>query len=312
MPDQNLALAHAASFPLEAQDRGSPFRVLAFLPTILSVIVVIVAARQIRGFDFAEIKTLLPTSVLFWGLFFANFLIIPASEWIIYRGLWGVGTPAFGALVRKLVYNDLLVGYLGDAYFYSWSRKKLKFVASPFGAVKDVAVLSAIAGNITTLLFLVAAYPLLALLPLRDHANTIAWSFAFVIGTSVVIMFFRGSIFSLPKGTLRWISLLHVARILISTIVIATLWHLVLPGVSVGWWFLLVTLRLLISRLPFIPNKDLIFASVAVLALGAKTQISALLALMAGLTLITNVYVGLGFVTVDLIAKGWPDAASRI
>lgn len=303
MPSQNSALAPIPTFTFKPQDRKARPTWERVAGTILSLIVVGAALYQARDLDIAEILELVPTSLTFWGLFAISYLIGPATDWFIFHRLWGVGAGAFGALIRKLIYNELLVGYLGEVYFYSWARQNIRFVTTPFGAVKDVAVLSAVAGNVTTLVFLAMAFPLVRLLPLHDHATAIGLSLAFVVGTSLAVMLLRRSLFSLERKELQMVFAVHLLRILATTVVSAALWHLVLPDVALGWWLVLVTIRLLISRLPFLPNKDVVFAAITVLALG-EVEISALMALMAGLILATHGLIGLGFALADLILKG--------
>ena len=312
MPEHSATLAAPDTLTFEPQDHTKRPSLGNILTMLLSLVVLCAAVYQGRNLDFAKLVAMLPSSSRFWGLFAFSYLIGPASEWIIFRRLWGVGASAFGALVRKLIYNELLVGYLGEVYFYTWARRSLRFVGTPFGAVKDVAVMSAVVGTITTLLFLAAAFPFVRLLPLHDHAVAIGLSLAFVIGTSLAVMLLRGSIFSLDRGELRMVFAVHLLRILLTTVTSAALWHLVLPDVAIGWWLVLVTIRLLISRLPFVPNKDLVFAGIAVLALGSEVEIAGLMALMAGLILATHVLVGLSFALADLLAKDWSnDALAR-
>jgi hypothetical protein len=311
MANQTLALAPAERFTFEPQDRKAMPTPEGVIGTILSLIVVGAAIYQARGLDFAQILGMLPTSLTFWGLFAISYLIGPATDWFIFQRLWGVGASAFGALIRKLIYNEMLVGYLGEVYFYGWARHNLKFVTTPFGAVKDVAVLSAVAGNVTTLVFLAVAFPFVRLLPLQDHVTAIGFSLAFVIGTSLAVMLLRRSLFSLERSELKMVFAAHLFRILATTVVSAALWHLVLPDVALGWWLLLVTIRLLISRMPFVPNKDIVFAGIAVLALG-EVEISALMALMAGLILAAHVLVGLGFAFADLLSKGGSNEAPAL
>lgn len=303
MPNQTLALAPTGTFAFEPQDRKAMPAPGGVLGTILSLIVVGAAIYQARDLDFSKILGLVPTSLTFWGLFAISYLIGPASDWFIFQRLWGVGAGAFGALVRKLIYNELLVGYLGEVYFYGWARQNLKFVTTPFGAVKDVAVLSAVAGNVTTLVFLAVALPFVRLLPLHDHVTAIGWSLAIVIGTSLAVILLRKSLFSLEEKELQMVFAVHLFRILATTILSAALWHLVLPDVALGWWLILITIRLLISRLPFVPNKDVVFAGIAVLALGAEVELSALMALMAGMILAVHVLVGLSLALADLLSK---------
>jgi hypothetical protein len=312
MPDQTVALAPPGPFAFEPQDRKAMPAPGGVLGTMLSLLVAGAAIYQARDLDLATIRALVPTSPAFWSLFAISYLIGPASDWFIFQRLWGIGAGAFAALVRKLIYNELLVGYLGEVYFYGWARRNLKLATAPFGAVKDVAVLSAVAGNVTTLVFLALAFPLARLLPLHDHATAIGLSLAVVIGTSLAFMLLRRSLFSLERSELEMVFKVHLLRILATTVLSAALWHLVLPDVALGWWLVLVTIRLLISRLPFVPNKDVVFAGIAVLALGGAVEMSALMALMAGLTLAVHVLVGLSFALADLFSKGRSDEAHAL
>ena len=68
-------------------------------------------------------------------------------------------------------------------------------------------------------------------------------------------------------------------------------------------WLALATLRMLISRLPFLPNKDVIFAGLAVLLLGHDAEISSLMAMIAALLLVTHLVVGAIFATIDLATE---------
>jgi len=67
------------------------------------------------------------------------------------------------------------------------------------------------------------------------------------------------------------------------------------------WWLFLATLRMLVSRLPLVPNKDLLFAGVAVVALGHERDIGELMALMAALILTSHVLLGTALAVRDLV-----------
>lgn len=301
MTNQANALATAEAIALEPDDKPPVLTLPRIASMVLSLLVLLMAIHQMRSLKLADITALVPSSPLFWALFAVSYLAGPLSDWIIFRRLWHIGGSAFGALLRKLIYNELLVGYLGEVYFYSWARRHLPLEGSPFGAVKDVAVLSALAGNVITLVVLAIASPFLRLLPLDGHASAIGWSLAFVIGTSVAVMIWRGAIFSLDRAELWFVGGVHVGRIVITTVLSAVLWHLVLPNVELYWWLLLAAIRLLISRLPFVPNKDIVFAGVAILAIGSDAQMAALVTMMAGLILLTHILIGVSYALVDLI-----------
>ena len=116
-------------------------------------------------------------------------------------------------------------------------------------------------------------------------------------------MCFRQRLFSLPRRELKFALSMHFGRIALIGLGTALMWHLVLPAVPLSWWGLLVTIRMLISRLPLVPNKDLVFAGIAVVMLGSGTHVAALLAMMAGLILLAHMVVGSFFAVHDLIRK---------
>ena len=301
MTDTTLALSPSDGTFFEPQDRGRKLTWSGALTMALSLLVLAAAVWQARSLDLHDVTALVPSSPLFWLVFAISYLAGPASEWLIFRKLWGVSIRAMGALVRKLIYNELLLGYLGEVYFYTWARRKLPMAATPFGAVKDVAITSAVAGNIMTLAFIALAYPYLALLPLAQYGDDIAWSLAVVVGLSLLPFVFRRQIFSLSRTELWSVFGIHMVRIVATTTLNAVLWAMVLPQVQIGWWLVLSAIRLLVSRLPFVPNKDVVFAGIAVLALGQDVEIAALMAMMAALFLSTHLILALFFGLTDLV-----------
>ena len=294
----------AMTTALRAQDRPRRAGGARLLSSVLSLLVIAAVIHEIRGVDVHAIVALIPTKPEFWALFAVSYLAQPITEWLIFRRLWRVGPAAFAALVRKLIYNELLLGYLGEVYFYGWARRRLSLDAAPFGAVKDVTILSAVAGNVVTLLMLVVAWPLASATQLGLQSRAVVLSLTVVLLTSMAMLLWRRRIFSLRRPELRFIFAMHVLRIVVVTGLSALLWHLILPSIPVVWWLLLATIRLLISRLPFVPNKDVVFAGLAVFMLGHDVEIASLLTLMAGLILMSHVLVGSTFALSDLLRKG--------
>lgn len=288
---------------LRAADKVSWKRRTALLPVLFSILIALGVVLELRGMDMAKVLAMVPRDAGFWAVFAISYLVGPASEWIIYRRLWQLPVEGFAALLRKLVCNELLLGYLGEAYFYTWARQRSAMTAAPFGAIKDVSILSAMTGNAVTLILLVTLWPMLGTTTIGFENRAVLLSLSVVLATSIVAMAFRRRIFSLSRDTLYFITGMHLARIVVATLLSAVLWHMVLPAVPVAWWLLLATLRLLISRLPFIPNKDVVFAGVAVLTLGHETNIAALMTMMASAILLVHLLLGLSLVTTDLVRR---------
>jgi hypothetical protein len=286
---------------LRAQDTLSRMKVAAMLPLAFSALIGLGVVLELRGMDVRQIAALVPRSATFWSVFAVFYVTGPLSEWFIYRRLWSVPVGCLLALLRKLVCNELLLGYLGEAYFYSWARRRTQMSAAPFGAIKDVSILSAMVGNAVTLVLLIATWPFIRSTPLALENGSVVLSLSVVLATSIALMALRHRIFTLDPGELRFIAMAHLARIVITTTLSALLWHMVLSAVPLIWWLLLATLRLLISRLPLVPNKDIVFAGVAVLALGRETDIAALITMMASAILLVHLTIGAVLVLYDLL-----------
>lgn len=290
-PSAALSGLEFPAIQLNAQDRSQRGRNAA-ISILLSLAVIAAVVHETSSIELRRLPAMIPQAPAFWLVFAASYLVTPFSEWLIFRNLWGIPAAGFFALVRKKLYNELLLGYLGDAYFYTWARRRVSLVAAPFGAVKDTAILSAMTGNAVTVLLLAILLPLMGSHALGIEGPLLLLSLAVILAISIGAMAFRRRVFSLPREQLWMIGRMHLARIVLSTLLSAVLWHFVLPDVALSWWFYLATLRLLVSRLPLIPNKDLLFAGITVVVLGEERDIGTLMALMAGLILATHLVLG--------------------
>jgi hypothetical protein len=285
--------------PLAHSDRGWTW----WAGAAFSVAILVAVLWQVRSVSITDMIALVPRTPGFWLAFLAAYFSAPLMDWLIFRRLWKIPADGFAALLRKLIGNELLLGYIGEVYFYTWARRRTGMTTAPFGAIKDVAILSALMGNVVTLAMLVLAAPLLSTMRFGIDAETFIASIAVVLVTSSAMLLFRRKLFSLPAPELRFVSGMHLVRIGLTTGFNALAWHLVLPEVGMQWWLLLSALRLLLSRLPLLPNKDIVFAGLAVFLIGHDVQIGALMTMMASLILGTHILVGLGLVASDI--NGW-------
>jgi hypothetical protein len=262
--------------------------------------VLVAILDQLRSLDLARITALLPASAAFWAAYWAYYVFPIASEWLIFRRLWRIPPSGFIALTRKFIGNEVLLGYIGEVYFDAWARKRSRMTGAPFGAIKDVAILSALVGNVVTLAMMALAYPIIGELRLGLGGSAFYLSAFALAVTSLAALLLRRRVFSLPADQLRFVVIVHLARVLATTGLAALMWYLVLPHVPLGWWLLLAALRLLLSRLPFLPNKDLAFVALAIFAIGHDSQITALLTMVASLILATHVLLGLLLASAEL------------
>ena len=283
---------------------------LRWVGPLVSLAIVVAAANHFRGSDFHRIAALVPRTPAFWLVFALAYFAQPIMDFVIFRRLWGIPAAGFPALVRKYISNEVLLGYSGELYFYTWARRRATVeggpvgairTGAPFGAIKDVTILSALVGNAVTLAVFIFAYPALGRLDLGLSGRTLLTSIAVLLGSSLVVMVLRGRVFSLPRAELAFVAAMQLVRVVGATALLAVMWSLVLPAVPFVDWLMLTSLRLLISRLPLVPNKDVVFAGVAVLIVGASSGIAPLMAMMAGLLIVAHVLVGGVLVASDLL-----------
>jgi hypothetical protein len=303
LPDWMAEEGGSPPAELEALARQVP-RWRQWLGPLLSLTIVGAVFVRIGGVDFGHVFALLPANPLFWILFAACYLAQPLSEWVIFRRLWNLPAAGILPLLRKQVGNEILLGYVGEVYFYGWARRHGEIVAAPFGAIKDVTILSAMLGNVVTLAVLMVGWPALAALPAGLHIRPLIASVGVVIATSLATMIFRRRLFSLGGPMLGFVSLLHLARIVGMMLCSAMMWHILLPQVALSTWVMLATLRLLVSRLPLIPNKELVFAGLALMLAGRDAATAEAMTLIASLFLATHLLVGVAVGAAELLPAG--------
>jgi hypothetical protein len=280
-PDINPA---AALEPLRAIGNRWP----TYLSGIISILLLGGLFHALAGGGLSGLETALPSSPFFYFIFALLYGVQPVSDFIIFRKLWQMPLSGIIPILRKLVANEVVLGYSGEAYFYAWARTKLNMVTTPFAAIKDVSILSAVVGNIVTLLLLAIATPFAYQMLPTNLVRPIVWSAVVIMFMSLGIMAFRGRLFSLERRELIWVFGVHLLRTLVYTGLLSLCWHLALPAVPIGIWMLLVTSRNLVSRLPLVPNKDIVFANLALLMVGSNGEVAKLIAITVALTLLCH------------------------
>ena len=287
--------------PVETIRRRWPM----ILAAALTVAMIVGLARELFGSGLAGLTRTVPADPRFYICFALLYLAAPIGDFAIYRRLWGIRWAGFAALNKKRIANDVVLGYSGEAYFYAWARARARVVAAPFGAIKDVTLLSAVAGNGATILLCLIALPLGYQLISPPILRTMIVSAMLTIAISVVILALSRRIFSLPRGDLWVIFAIHCARIAAGSILLAFAWHFAMPSVPIGMWLFLSAGRLLVLRLPLVPNKDLLFANFAILLIGQDRALSEMIAFTAALTLLVHAILIGAFSATDLAKRTW-------
>lgn len=246
---------------------------------------------RLTDIGWQEILSELPTHPLFYGLFLALYFILPFTEALVYRLSWPLSLRAsLPIFVKKRVYNKSVVEYSGEVFLYVWARSRVPMgERALFSLIKDNAILSSVAST-SFAVVLLAAFVLLGDVQVLGLDPADGWLYLLggVGGLAALIglaLLFRRRLFRMGGRTMAAAFALYFGRLVLMNVLQVAQWSLVLPEVGLDTWFVFLAALTVISRVPFLPAKDLLFLS-------AGVELSALAALpaasVAGMLLVTS------------------------
>jgi len=220
-------------------------------------------AMTLQSLGWSAIWEALPDSWTFYAIIALLFLVQPLADLMIYRRLWRIG-PTMGptVMLRKRFFNATILDYSGEAWLFAWARRHMPGrEAFILHTIKDSNLLSASASLlVVTLLIagLVAAVPRQIFLSPREIAAFTFLAFATVIPIiAYVIARKRMTIFS--TSDLTFVFTIHLIRSILNNGLAVLAWSQGLADASLLSLLELLALRLVVSRVPFLGNKDLVF-----------------------------------------------------
>jgi len=278
-------------------------KLAAFIGPAISVAILGAALWQVYAHDWHALLAFIPPSPWAWLVLAINYLSGPIGDWVIFRRLWKIPAEGIFPLIKKMIGNQILLSYVGEVYFYDWARRHVKMNGSPFGAVKDVAILSAMAGYMMTLIMLVVAWPYLNHYVFGFNKRELWGSILVMLLIGLVVTFFRNRLLSLPRKDVIFVLTVHMLRLLANTVLTAVLWSLILPAVPLSSWLMLSTGRLLVTRLPVIPNQEIAFAGALALFGGPVNQTYQMIAAIALFITAIHIAVYIAMLLLDLVQR---------
>lgn len=227
-------------------------------------------AYQLTDVGWGKVWRALPTTPWFYIILLLMYATLPVTEAVLYGKAWNARfRDLLPALLRKRVLNNEVIGYSGEAYFYLWMRGRTNLSSGDIlRTIKDNTIISSIASttvafSLLAIFFLTGQIDLLKQY-LPDATTTLAAGVAVVIVVVSLGVAFRRAIFSLPARLLWMIGAGHLIRFLLKNGLQVVQWIVVVPDVPVGTWITLIALHIVISQIPFLPARSLIFMSASV------------------------------------------------
>jgi hypothetical protein len=210
-----------------------------------------------------------PASPLFYLVLPFVFFAQPFADLIIYRNLWNVGKEVgLPVMLRKRYLDNVMLDYSGEAYFYFWAVRKLDLQKNVLlHAIKDSNVLSAGAGFAMLWLMLVTLLAVGAVhLPaLLSHQFWTTLSLASVPLLLCLVLVAGGRrVTTLTSSQIASTFAIHMVRSAAGLALQFALWWFSASLPSAVTCLQFVALQLVITRLPVLPNKDLIFVGTGI------------------------------------------------
>ncbi|WP_262693173.1 hypothetical protein [Kordiimonas aquimaris] len=243
-------------------------------------------AIRITDIGWQEVTQSLPSTPWFYVFFIMMYFAFPVAEWTVYRRMWGKAVNLrFDVFLRMRIYNYAFVSYSGEAYIALWGSKNLnQSKRRTLATVKDSNILSALSSNALTLILLTLFFATGQLELITGADPSYSRYVAIAFGLSAVLfplaVMLRGKIFYAEADDLRAVFGIHLTRLIAVVALQVGQWTVVMPYVSLDVWLLFLTAQYVLTRIPFLPNADLLFAGVGLTLL---SYVDASQAILAGL-----------------------------
>ena len=231
---------------------------------------------QVLDIGAAEVLASLPDSPAFYAIFAAMFATLPACEVWIFRILWGLPVRQLApAAVRRRIFSSQILDYSGEAYAYVWAKRRTSLSAAAIlRTLKDNVLLSSIASTLFAVVILalllgtgVVASPWWGWTPSGIEAA------AAVAGSAGLSLLLCRRFLNLGFGTATAVFGIHALRLVLVHALQLLLWVSADPGVPLESWISLLAVQIVVARIPFLPARDLLFASAGVF-LAAQVEIA--------------------------------------
>ncbi len=295
------------------RERKEARALFAIVQRLMFVGVVAYLVYKLTQVGWSNVAGNLPAAPLFYILFLLRYLALPLSEIPAYQMVWR--KPLWRhvtAFIRKRVYNSAVMGYSGEAVFTLWARRNLSLRDNEILAgVKDNNILSAFASNAATVI-------VIGILAMTGDLQTALSAlpgalilFSLALASSIilvgVVILFRRRILHVSDALTVRLTAIHSLRMVIVLALHAAMYSVALPDGALTAWLIFIAVQLVLSRIPFLPNQDLVYLGAALAISGVagvpEAAIAGMLVAEAGLSQ------GLNFILFFATAK---DATSRL
>jgi len=250
----------------------------------------------------------LPLSPWFYVFLSLKFLSLPVAETFVYSIIWRRRMYRhFSVFIRKRVYNNGVAGYSGEAFLAIWARRRLGLTdMQALVTVKDGNILSAFTANVATVAIIfwiiVDAERARAVAALPGGGALFGAALVIALFVAVGAVLFRRRLISLDGPRIAPILLIHGARHVAQLLITPAMYAAALPQTPFATWFAFVALYYVLTRIPFLPNQELVYlgGALALAGVSSMPQEQAAAMLLAEAAILQGVYLALFLATAHL------------
>jgi len=290
----------------------TPFgkKVLTWFQRLFLLAILIWLIYQLTEIGWGSVLRDLPRQPLFYLLFVLMYFQLPLFEVLIYRVTWAFRSlRSIPVFLLKRVYNTDLLGYSGEVYFYMWARKNLSLENREiFMIIKDNNIISSIASTIVAFTLLSVFFftgQIRILEWIVDQNQAYFWG-GIVITILIAFLFikFRQFVITMPLKKAYQIFGIQMFRLTLLHTMNVLMYYVVIPDAPLYVWFTLISVEIILSRIPFLPNRDLIFVGMSIgLAEGLMMSQSEIAGLMVARAALGKLFGFLSFGIAHIVKR---------
>jgi hypothetical protein len=233
---------------------------------VLYTLIFGILVYQLWEIGFVDLLNSVPNNPMVYVLAIVLFFVLPVAEHFTYGRFFDFRiSESIPMLIKKRVYNKNLMSYVGEFDFYLWLTQKApeKSKRRAFDIVKDNNIISSVASIVlVSALLLVLFFFHYGGEGVGDYLLILGYVFGYILLLiAVVVVMARTNIYSLSMRDTWYLTSVHSIRILFISAVQILQWYLAISDITVWELFVILSVHMVISRIPILPAKDLIFIS---------------------------------------------------
>ena len=271
---------------------------------VLQTIIIGYLFWQLSSVGWVEVIQHMPSNPAFYLLQVGIYLALPVSELFIYKKPWNFtfkqSIPVF---IYKKIFNSDVITYSGEVYLYYWAKNKLQLPSKQImQVIRDNNILSTISSTLIAIL-LIGVFLTFGHISINEVIGVegtfwLPWIMLSLFIVGLLAYKYREKWFAMSRNQALYITYVHTSRLLLVHALEMLQWIIAIVAVPFTHWFTLMAAKIATSRIPLLPNKDLLFTSIVIGLSGTFGIPQAQLASMLLVSAVFNKVLNLVFVTI--------------